>query len=137
MRSLAAQSTVILVALGLLAGCASKDDAVVDPNVFPKNYKREISFTLQTTLEDPTNIRDAFITDPTLTQVNKDQRYAVCVRFNSRDLNRNYKGSTDRIAYFYGGELNQLVEATPEQCGKAAYKPFPELEKLCQAKSCR
>jgi len=29
-----------------------------------------------------------------------------------------------------------LVEATKEQCGNAAYKPFPELEKLCQAKKC-
>ena len=46
---------------------------------------------------------------------------------------RNYAGSTDRIAYFYGGHLNQLVEATKEQCGNAAYKPFPELEKLCLA----
>ena len=42
-----------------------------------------------------------------------------------------YEGSTDRIAYFYGGHLNQLIEASKEQCGNAAYKPFPELEKLC------
>ena len=48
-----------------------------------------------------------------------------------------YTGSKDRIAYFYGGHLNQLVEATKEQCGNAAYKPFPELEKLCLARQVR
>ena len=44
-------------------------------------------------------------------------------------------GQQDRIGYFYGGHLNQLVEASKAQCGNAAYKPFPELEKLCQAKT--
>ena len=69
--------------------------------------------------------------DPALVPVGKDSRYAVCIRSNSRDYHRNYPGSQDRIAYFYGGHLNQLVDATKEQCGNAAYKPYPELEKLC------
>ena len=47
----------------------------------------------------------------------------------------NIAGSKDRIAYFFGGHLNQLIEASTEQCGNAAYKPFPELEKLCLAAS--
>ena len=54
----------------------------------------------------------------------------------ARDASRQYTGSTDRIAYFYGGHLNQLVEATKEQCGNAAYQPFPELEKICLAVKC-
>jgi len=29
-----------------------------------------------------------------------------------------------------------MVEATKEQCGNAAYKPFPELEKYCFASKC-
>ena len=87
-------------------------------------------------LADPVNVRDAYMSDPVLTSTGKDQRYAACVRYNARDAGRRYMGSTDRIAYFYGGHLNQLVEATPEQCGKAAYKPFPELEKLCFAVKC-
>lgn len=87
-------------------------------------------------LDDPSNIREAYISDPVLTQLDLSQRYTACVRFNARDLARNYVGSKDRIAYFFGGHLNQLVEATKEQCGKAAYKPFPELEKLCLANKC-
>ena len=87
-------------------------------------------------LDDPTNVRDAFITEPVLRSTGKDQRYVVCVRANARDINRNYTGSKDRIAYFFGGHLNQLVDATKEQCGNAAYKPFPELEKLCLGNKC-
>ena len=118
-----------------LAACSTKTPEI-DPNMFPANYKKEILDTLTHTLDDPTNVRDAFISDPVLTPIDKDQRYTACVRFNARDLRRQYVGSRDRIAYFYGGSLNQLVEASPEQCGNAAYKPFPELEKLCQAKKC-
>jgi hypothetical protein len=58
------------------------------------------------------------------------------VRLDSRDVNRQYTGIKDRMAIFYGGHLNQLIDATKDQCGNAAYRPFPELEKLCQAKKC-
>ena len=116
-----------------LAACSSSKEVPVDPNIFPANYKQEILDTLSATLADPTNIRNAFVTDPALTTVDKDQRYAVCVRFTPRDAGRRYESSVDRIAYFYGGHLNQLVPATPEQCGKAPYKPFPELERLCKS----
>ena len=87
-------------------------------------------------LIDPTNVRDAFISEPALATGSKDPRYTVCVRYNGRNENRQYMGSTDRIGFFYGGHLNQLVEADKGQCAKAAYKPFPELEKLCFAKKC-
>ena len=116
-----------------LAACSSSKEVPVDPNIFPANYKQEILGTLSTTLIDPTNIRNAFVSDPVLTTVDKDQRYAACVRFTPRDATRQYGPSVDRIAYFYGGHLNQLVPAAPEQCGKAAYKPFPELERLCKS----
>jgi len=105
--------------------------------MFPTDYKKEILDSLTHTLDDPINVRDAFISDPMLTPIGKNQRYTACVRFNARNLKKQYVGSRDRIAYFYGGHLNQLVEATPEQCGNAAYKPFPELEKLCQGKNCK
>ena len=121
-----------------LAACsgADKDPMAADPNIVPTNYKQEILDTMTRILADPTNVRDAFISEPALTTVSKEQRYTACVRSNSRDGNSRYIGSTDRIAYFFGGHLNQLIEATPEQCAKAPYKPFPELEKLCLAKKC-
>ena len=121
-----------------MAGCSSSTNKQVqeNPNVFPAAYKQEILNTMMTSLDDPTNVRDAFISEPVLRVIGKEERYTVCVRSNSRNANRNYMGSTDRIAIFYGGELNQLIDATKEQCGNAAYKPFPELEKLCQARKC-
>jgi hypothetical protein len=123
-----------------LAGCSSTGyvgkPKPVEPNVYPADYRKEIIDTITPVLSDPTNVRGAFISDPVLTTVGTDQRYTVCIRADVRNLARQYTGSKDRIAYFYGGHLNQLVEATPEQCGKAVYKPFPELEKLCLAKKC-
>jgi len=122
---------LIALVAGALAGCAADKKEDVDPNLFPGQYKQEIIDSLTRILIDPTNVHDAYITDPILVPVGKDSRYAACVRSNSRDFNRNYAGSKDRIAYFFGGHLNQLVDATKEQCGSAAYKPFPELEKVC------
>ncbi len=133
----AARLCLLAVLALALAACASGDKtADVDPNLFPTKYKDEILDTLRDTLANPTNVRDAYISDPALSPVGKDQRYTACVRYNAREAGPQYSGSTDRLAYFYGGHLNQLIEASKEQCGNAAYKPFPELEKLCQAKKC-
>ena len=131
----------LLPVLGLvfclaLAACASDDKKDVDPNILPTNYKQEILDTMTGVLADPTNVREAFISEPALTPGSRDQRYTVCVRYNARNESRQYTGSKDRIGYFYGGHLNQLIEPDKDQCTKAAYKPFPELEKLCYAKTC-
>lgn len=120
----------------VLAACSSSPKEP-DPNIYPKEYKAQILLELQRLLDDPTNVRDAYISEPALVTVNKEQRYRVCVRSNSRNLVKEYEGSKDRIAYFYAGFLNQLVEATPEQCGSAAYQPWPELQTLCFGKSCK
>ncbi len=123
-------ATLLALLVAGLAACTGTNKEP-DPNIFPKNYKAEILITMQRELDDPTNVRDAFITEPFIIQASRDQRYAVCVRSNSRNINREYTGIKDRIAYFYGGHLNQLIEATPEQCGKVAYQPWPELQKVC------
>ncbi len=124
------------VAFALVACSSSKKESEENPNVFPAGYKNEILVTMTSTLENPTNVRDAYISDPVLRSVGKNERYVVCVRSDSRNASNHYTGSKDRIALFYDGHLDQLIEATKEQCGSAAYKPFPELEKLCQAKKC-
>src|SRR5262249_52932609 len=134
-----AAGTCLLSALAVgLIGCSgsSSKQPEENPNIFPADYKNEILLTMTNSLEDPTNIRDAFISEPVLRPAGREERYTVCVRSDSRNANKHYTGSKDRIGYFYAGHLNQLVEATKEQCGNAAYKPFPELEKLCQAKKC-
>lgn len=124
------------LAVSLLACSSDKKQAEENPNVFPSDYKNEILTTFTSSLDDPTNIRSAYITDPFIRPAGKEERYVVCVRSDSRNVARHYTGITDRIGYFYNGHLNQLVDATKEQCGNIAYKPFPELEKLCQAKKC-
>lgn len=134
-----AASACLLSALAIgLIGCSGSGSKQPEesPNVLPVDYKNEILLTMTNTLEDPTNIRGAFISEPVLRSAGKDERYVVCVRSDSRNANKNYTGSKDRIGYFYAGHLNQLVDASKEQCGNAAYKPFPELEKLCLAKKC-
>jgi hypothetical protein len=120
----------------MLAACSGSKPQDIDPNLMPTGYRQEILDTLAKTLDDPTNVHDAFLSDPVLTPIGNDQRYSACVRYNARDLSHSYVGSKERIAYFYGGRLNQLVEADNGQCAKAAYKPFPELEKFCRAKKC-
>ncbi len=127
---------VALAALVLGACSDSKKVEDVDPNLFPKDYQKEILPTLTGLLEDPTNIRDTGITDPILKSVGQDQRYTVCVRYNARNASRHYEGVKERIAYFYGGHLNQFVAADQGQCAGAVYKPWPELEKYCLAKNC-
>ncbi|HXW24372.1 MAG TPA: hypothetical protein VEK73_06490 [Xanthobacteraceae bacterium] len=102
----------------------------VDPNKYPIEYKNELLNFLRNELPDPTNIRGAFLTDPTLTPFGNDNRYAVCLRYNSRSLDGQYQGSKDTIAIFYGAKINQIRDATKEECGAAAYRPFPELEAL-------
>lgn len=136
MASKSATPILFFALTAALAACTSAGKNDVEPNIFPTNYKQEILDTMMRSLADPTNVRDAFITEPVLRGAAKDQRYTVCVRSNSRNANRQYLGSVDRIGYFYGGHLNQLVEATREQCGNAPYKPFPELEALCLARKC-
>jgi hypothetical protein len=123
-----------------LAGCTGMEGKQPEPvpNILPTNYKQEIIDTMIKVLPDATNVRSAFITDPFLSVApgGKDPRYIVCVRYNGRDEGRQYMGSKDRVGTFFAGHLNQLIEAGNEQCAKAAFRPFPELEKLCQAKTC-
>ena len=129
----------LLSALALaLVGCSSSTskEPPENPNVFPSDYKAEVLSTMLTTLDDPTNIRGAYISEPVLRRAGAEERYTICVRSDSRDASKQYTGSKDRIGFFYGGHLNQLIDATKEQCGNAAYTPFPELEKLCQARKC-
>jgi hypothetical protein len=118
-----------------LAACSGNKEEKVEANIFPANYKDEVLRMMPQILEDSEQIRDTGITEPALT-TGRTQVYFVCVRMNSRDFNKKYTGIKDRIGYFFGGQLNQFVEATPEQCGRAAYKPFPELEKLCFRGKC-
>jgi hypothetical protein len=137
----------------LLAACSSspsplssfsfgaKEPPAVDENAVPAKYRDAILTLVKTTQSfDPTNIREAVISEPVLKPVPAAgpgvSRYVVCTRFNPRNSNRQYSGATEYVAYFFGGELNQFVKATGGVCTGVAYAPFPELEKICLAEKC-
>jgi hypothetical protein len=133
----AARCVILLAAAAALAACSNATKQVaVDPNLYPSDYQQELLQTLRTSLDVPTNVRDAAISEPVLRAAGQDRRYSVCVRANSRDISGSYTGVKEHIGWFWGGHLNQLVEANPGQCAGAAYRPWPELEKLCQATKC-
>ena len=132
-------ASLLSVLMLAVAACSSNSDKApaVNPNLYPAKYKQQIVATLRRILSDPTHVRNGLISDPVLTQVNSDQRYTACVRYTERDFQtRQYGEPETRVAYFYGGDLNQLVKAKDDQCVNAAYKPFPEVEKLCLVEKC-
>lgn len=124
----------LFLALAFAACSSSQEKPKIDENAFPADYRNAVLTTVMTTKSfDPTNIREASISEPALRPVAGETttRYVLCVRFNPRDLARQYTGLTDYIVYFYAGDITQFVKASRDQCAWATYKPFPELEKIC------
>ena len=137
MRKLALLTLTVAVTAAL-AACSGMSGTAQgpDPNIFPTDWQNEVINTLSSTLDDPNGIRQASVTNPVLKAAGTEQRYVVCMRFDSRDINGRYVGLEERIAYFYAGHINQLVKAEAGQCAAAPYRPWPELEKFCLAKKC-
>jgi len=134
-----AASLWLLSALAVgLAACSQNKVTTVDPNLLPARYKDEILDTLRTVFDknETQTVTNAMISDPALRPVSSEQRYTVCVRYTAHGTAYNLSANAERIAFFYGGHLTQLIEASKEQCGNAAYKPFPELNAVCLGKGC-
>jgi hypothetical protein len=127
-------ATVLVFAALMFSGCSlfggKSDGPPVEVNVLPPNYRANLLDFMQKNLTDPLGVRDAYISEPRLQPIGTESRFAVCVRYNAKDGFGQYVGSRDHIAIYFNGKLNQLVPATPEQCGNAAYQRFPELEAL-------
>ena len=125
----------LLLASGLtLSACTAghlKEDAGRDStNSRPENYKPDILAMLQVYFRDPTQIRDASASEPKLQTIGQRTRYVVCLRLNAKKSNGDYTGTKQYVAIFVRGRLDQLVEAKPEECAGAEYRPFPEAETL-------
>jgi hypothetical protein len=130
----------LLFALAVGLGACSKDKiTTVDPNLLPARFKDEILDTLRTVFDKngTQTVSNAMISDLALRQVGSEQRYTVCMRYTAHGSAHDLVANAERIALFYGGHLNQLIEATKEQCGNAAYKPFPELNAVCLGRGCK
>jgi hypothetical protein len=113
-----------------LGGQSGGDDA---PQVYPDNYKSEILAAMHAYLNDPTGIRDAGISPPTLKPIANGTRYIVCLRFNGKEDNGAYYAGDKQIAAeFRDGRFDDFLDtaASREPCTGATYQPFPELEQL-------
>jgi hypothetical protein len=127
-----------LCAAAALAGCLTddaRDGGEARGGVLPENYKAEIIAFMRTYLNDPANVRDAFITEPAIKQVGTRSQYAVCVRYNAKNTDGKYMGSKSGLAVFDRGRFDRMIDQFPKgtanPCLEATdYKHFPELEAL-------
>jgi hypothetical protein len=106
-----------------LAHCSSFSTAPprVDPNVFPPNYKASVMTFLRTSPYGLDGVISAELSPPVLKPFGTDSRYVGCMRAAGPSWRK------EKMVVFYGGEINQFVDATEEACKDAAYTPFPEL----------
>ena len=121
--------------MGVLAACAGQPKEGED--VLPKDYRNDIKLLLQQTLDDPTNLRDTAVTEPRIDPNAPIKRYYSCVKYNAREqVTKRYKGVVEKLAVFHEGNLNQLIEPPPGMCPAAAYRPYPEIQKMCLGTKC-
>ena len=139
------QRCSILLLAAALTGCAGHRTFVDRmSNVAPMEYKSDIAAYLRAYLNDPTNVRNAALTEPALQRVEGGERYVACVRFNAKKSNGQYAGVQDTLAVFKTGKLDRFIELPTdpnnpdtatraplrEYCEHGVYQPFPELEHL-------
>jgi hypothetical protein len=139
MQDVAASKRLVAVLIGvalLLGACghqrpegAGGEEGI---NAYPTNYKADILAAMHAYLSDPTAIRDASISEPTLRSatLSMPARYMACLRFNPKKTATVYDGMHEVAAVFLAGRFDQFIEQPKDLCSSAAYAPFPELEKL-------
>ena len=124
-RSRRASAGGVAVLALALAGCSSfglgSEPKAVDPNVFPANYKAGVITFLQVNPFGLVGTREASLSAPELKPFGNESRYVACLRVAGPDWRK------EKMVVYFGGEINQFVDSTAEQCGRAAYQPFPEL----------
>lgn len=129
---------VLTIALGACADTGKKaTETKVEVNVYPTDYKSNVLEMVRQQVADPTEIRDAYIAAPILRRRQSGDRYIACLRYNAKDPDGNYVGSKEYAAFFYAGQLTQIVDAGAELCVNAPYQPFPEMQKLCREIVCK
>jgi hypothetical protein len=128
------KAAALLLAGLALAGCSSnpfggpkrppQPTVTVDANLYPANYRQQIAALLLTVLHQRPDFFNTMIAAPVLKPVadSPNLHYVVCLQFNARLEHRN------KVVIFLGGSPTQFVDATSQQCGDAAYGPFPELQ---------
>lgn len=108
-------------------GCSSatnKPNEVVNSEVYPANYKNQIAGLLMTNLTQNADYRNSLISPPVMKPVGQNQHYVACVQLNGFNQHK------EKAVIYFAGNINQFVDATPDECAGAAYEPFTELAKL-------
>jgi len=117
-------AAVLLAAL-VVTACSDfklgQQEQKTDPNLFPANYKTDLVAYIRANQVDLLNARNFYVSSPALKQFDLSSRYFVCLRADGQDWRK------EKFVVFFSGVINQFVDATSEQCGAAAYQPFPEL----------
>ena len=120
----------------MIAGCSSEwqrdHDRFMQANTTRPGptYRADIVAFMRTYLNDPTGVRDAFVSEPALRTLENVDRYTACLRYTARKGGGQYAASKDSLVLFRDGRFDRIVDNAREQCKEAAYQPFPELEKL-------
>ena len=117
---------LVLKLAAAAAGCSelglgTQPEKKVDANKFPENYKQELLTYVRAHPAELLNTREASISAPALTQFGTESRYFICLRATSPDWRK------EKMVIFFGGRMNQFVDADNQHCGAAQYQPFPEL----------
>jgi hypothetical protein len=99
-------------------------------NVYPTNYKSDILAAMHAYLNNPTGIRDAAISEPTMKSSGTVNRYVACLRFTPKKNASEYGGTREIAAVFMGGRLDRFVDLPKTECTGVTYAAFPELQKL-------
>jgi hypothetical protein len=122
---LLARAAIVLLLGAFCVGCSGnkKTVEVVEANAYPPNYKDQIANFLMTVLSDSADIHNAMVSTPVLKPVGQNQHYVACVLLNGHNQHK------EKAVIYFAGNINQFVDATPEECGGADYQPFPELAK--------
>ncbi|HXF87952.1 MAG TPA: hypothetical protein VNK48_06345 [Xanthobacteraceae bacterium] len=143
---------LILILTLVLSGCAQiaalRDEAARNEQtatVFPQNYRAEILSLMRSYLNDPRQVRDAFVSEPQVRTFDGVRRYVVCLRYNAKRSDGRYAGVKDNLVLFRFGRLERLVDPirptgesreareaaeVREHCREMELRPFAELEKL-------
>jgi len=132
---------MLLAAMAVLslAACSSfrESPKPPDPNVMPTDYKAQLQTELHRRLADPVGVRDAFLSTPTLHQAGGVERYISCMRYTAKDETGAYAPPSERAAFFYHGQLTQIVDdGAKDLCRGAPYQPWPELTRMCKEVVC-
>lgn len=136
-----------LVLVLTLGGCSSewkynREQTDRANTTYPRSHRADILAFMRTYLNDPTNVRDAYVSEPALRSIEGRSRYSVCLRYNPKNIDGQYAGARDNLVLFRDGRFDSLIDrridvgsgpdVAREQCKDAAYQRFPELEKLAR-----